>query len=334
MINIAKQKKQKRQAGVRKSSTRRAAADKAGKKGSKPKKEPKPIKTVHFLEGMHLVESAEEVPDWITAQTGKIPPGWRFVQVADDAGADRLVCGYDYKGRLQTRYSLKYEQARAEEKFRRVEDLEDHKARVMDGIRAISNDDVRDCLLLIFATGLRPGSAKSAEDGHYGATTLLAEHVTVKKSRVFLHFTGKEGVIQDHEILDPELRRMLKRRKREAAAQEDTRLFRTSPDTLNRQLKAATRDFETSVKDLRTMKAYDTAYGLLEKAQPAMTAKEFAELRNRIGDEVCAILGNGRDMALESYIDPQLFITHSPVGYQKWLKAKSKEQGKKPAKPQ
>lgn len=289
-----------------------------------PKKEPAPIENVHHFDGMHLVGSAQEVPDWITQQTGKIPPGWRFVQVADDTGAEKLVCGYDYDGRLQIRYSERHMEEQAAEKFRRVAALHAHEAKITAGIKGIKNADVRDCLLLIKETGLRPGSAESAREGHYGATTLLAEHVVTEESQLHLRFVGKEGVQHDHEIRDSGLRRMLRKRKKQAEQRSDRRLFETSPDTLNRQFKAVAAGIDASVKDLRTMRACDAAQEMLRGAAPAITAAEFARLRDRVGDAVSAILGNGRDMALGSYIDPQLFIAHSPDGYRAWRAAREK----------
>lgn len=295
------------------------------KAGARPKKQPKPIGTIRIMEGMHMVESSKDVPGWIIEQTGKIPPGWRFVQIADDKDADKLVCGYDYEGRLQVKYSARHTQKQAAEKFRRVAALRENEKKIADGIKGIKNADVRDCLLLIMETGLRPGSAASAKGGHYGATTLKAEHVVIEKSRVYLRFIGKEGVIHNHEVMDPDLRKMLKRRKKEAEKREDKRLFNAAPETLNKQFKAVTGAVDTSVKDLRTMKACSTAYKLLKTTKPVTTAKGFASLRNRIGEEVCQILGNGREMALGSYIDPRLFIAHSPAGYRKWQESKKKE---------
>ena len=282
-----------------------------------------PVDPPPVMAGMHLVATVQDVPEWITRQTGRIPPGWRYVQVAEEETAEKLVTGYDYEGRLQIRYSTKHIQDQAEEKFRRVEALHEHEEAVTAGIRRIRNEDVRDCLLLIMKTGLRPGSTESARNGHFGATTLLADHVVIEKSRVLLRFIGKEGVLNEYAINDPGLRRMLRRRKKTAEKRADRRLFETSPDTLNRQLKAAVHGFSASVKDLRTMRACETANMLLQEEKPAETARDFARLRNQVGLAVSKVLGNGRDIALASYIDPQIFAAHSPVGYRLWQEAKA-----------
>ena len=324
------QRKKRKSSAARKRQTDEASGETTARRrrASRSAKDMVPVEPPPAMDGMHLVAAAQDVPEWITRQTGRIPPGWRFIQVADEETADKLVAGYDYEGRLQIRYSVKHVRRQAQEKFRRVEALHEHEEALTAGIRRIQNEDVRDCLLLIMKTGLRPGSTESAKDGHYGATTLLAEHVVIERSRVLLRFVGKEGVLNEHEIKDPGLRRMLRRRKKTAETRVDRRLFETSPDTLNRQLKTAVHGFSASVKDLRTRRACESASALLQNEKPAQTAKEFASLRNQVGLAVSQVLGNGRDIALASYIDPQIFAAHSPVGYRLWQEEKAGETGK------
>lgn len=305
-----------------------AGGSPAAEKPKKPVHEKTPIDSPRLYPDMKLVESAKDVPDWITEQTGRIPPAWRMIQIATDKDADRLVCGYDDKARMQTKYSKAHEQRQAEIKFQRVRLLQENREKLAAGIAGIDDADVRDCLQLIMATGLRPGSVQSAKDGHYGATTLLAEHIAIEKTRVYLRFIGKEGVIHNHEVKDPALRRMLRARKRKAEKTADKRIFNTSPDKLNKQLKAVTECIDISVKDLRTMRACDAAFEILSKVRPVKTAAKFAELRNRVGEEVCAILGNGRDMALSSYIDAAIFMSHSPEGYDNWIREREEAKSK------
>jgi hypothetical protein len=41
---------------------------------------------------------------------------------------------------------------------------------------------------------------------------------------------------------------------------------------------------------------------------PSTTPADFAKARNRIGDQVSKMLGNTRNMALDSYIDPTVLM--------------------------
>jgi len=72
------------------------------------------------------------------------------------------------------------------------------------------------------------------------------------------------------------------------------------------------------------MLATSTAQEWLADVAPTDDPKEFAKIRNLVGDHVCEILGNQRTMALNAYIDPSVFEEWSPQGVAAW-KAESEK---------
>ena len=128
---------------------------------------------------------------------------------------------------------------------------------------------------------------------------------------MFLRFTGKKGVSQDHQVTNPDLVKMLLERKEKAGDKGD--LFNTTDTKLRKALPPGMHP-----KDLRTMLATWTAQQFLKEHQPTENFKDFSKLRNDTGDFVCKILGNQRSMSLNSYIDPSVFQQHSPKGYENW----------------
>ena len=63
------------------------------------------------------------------------------------------------------------------------------------------------------------------------------------------------------------------------------------------------------VKDLRTWKANSIAMDELSKIDHSAAATDagFKKIRHQVADRVAEALGNTRDVALKSYIDPTVF---------------------------
>lgn len=121
-------------------------------------------------------------------------------------------------------------------------------------------------------------------------------------------------------LTDQELAEMLLKRKLDAG--NEGKLFKGTDDT---KLRSALKPLEIHPKDLRTMLATTTAQEYLSGVEPVSSAKEFAKIRNQVGDIVCSKLGNGRSMSLKSYIDPSVFEKWSPEGYKNWERQVNKK---------
>ena len=258
----------------------------------------------------------ESLPEHIRA-LGKaiIPPAWTDVLIAPDPKADLYVLGRDSKGRAQYRYSPEHVRRANERKFQRVRAYLSEFTKVHEYIRSLEHPDVRDCLELIYVTGLRPGSQRetAADKDARGATTLRGENVLVDGDRVRLEFVGKDGVFQSHRIGVHFLRDNLA--DRASAAGEDGLLY---PDASDRSLRRALEPLGLHPKDLRTLLACRMARKLLAGRPPASSATEYARIRNQVGDAVAKRLGNTRSIALSSYIDPAIFAAWDPDGTRAW----------------
>lgn len=289
-------------------------------KGASVKKQKEVPATPHKMTAKtkHLVsyKQGDKLPDHFIKETGRpIPPNWRNVMVSHDPKADLQAIGKDAKNRTQYIYRKEYVDAKQAEKFERVQNVIKNKDGIIKGIRDLrkKDPDTSDCLLLISKTGIRPGSTKDtkAEKEALGATTLRGNNVVKEGDKVFLRFTGKKGVYQDHEMKDPEIKKMLLDRKKQAG--DGGRLFKTSAEKLNKNLPP-----NVHAKDFRTAVAQESATNALSKYPKAKNAREFEKMRNSVGEDVSKKLGNTRSVALKSYINPVVFKNHSPEAYAEW----------------
>jgi DNA topoisomerase IB len=300
-------------------------AAKEEKKPVKPKREQVPATDFNVTPKIaHLkpINGIDEVPAHLK---GKIPPNWRKVMVSRDASADIQAVGKDDQNRPQYVYSDEYIKSHTSQKFDRINKLIQNRDNVLKGINTMKDRETGDCLSLIFNMGIRPGSTKDTKSlkEAYGATTLKGKHVVEEDDKVFLRFTGKKGVEQNHEVLSQELASMLKKRKE--AAGDDGDLFHTTDANLRKVLKA----FGVHPKDLRTMLATTTARDTLKTMPKPTTLKEFTKVRNSIGDIVCGKLGNTRTMSLTAYIDPAVFEEFSPDLFKQFKEQKNNKDKKK-----
>ena len=253
-------------------------------------------------------------PDEIAAfrkRFGKaIPPAWRDVHIADDLdNASLLVRGIDSKGRPQSIYSAAHTEAQAAKKFARVKALNGHLDKLDFALErdAATNDDAA-ALLLIRRLGMRPGSTKDtrAAQKAYGATTLLARHVTVKDGRATFDFIGKKGVhirvsSDDPVVVDAVSRRL-------ATRSGDDRLFDTTAERVRDYMHSTGVPGEFKLKDLRTLHANVIALREIEAhKEPPRTKREFQRARMEVARAVSAALGNTPTVALASYINPTVF---------------------------
>lgn len=234
-----------------------------------------------------------------------IPPAWTDVQIFPP-GSRLLAKGRDDKGRLQSIYSSADTQAALAAKFARQKRVNALMPRILDGVKNGLRDGTEEAsvLRLIYLTGFRNGGEgdTGAKVKAYGATTLLAEHVSIDGDTVAFDFTGKLGVQQQHTIVDAALATDLAARKAKGG-----RLFNTSPDKVLAALRTAAGTQDIKVHDLRTWNATSLAAELIQANPAPETETDYWLKRDQIGDVVARKLGDTRSIVLESYIDPIVF---------------------------
>jgi len=257
--------------------------------------------------------SQKDFPDYIKAL--KLPPAWTDVRISKNPDADLLAIGKDSKGRSQYVYSEKFKNKQAEAKFERIRMLAQEHDHVMNQIKTAQESsnqktkDAADCMALISKMGIRPGSKTDtgAKVQAYGATTLTADHVVVDGDKVSLKFTGKKGVNLDLEVSDPELKNMLLKKKKAGGE-----LFPNinEKDLLNFSHSLDHGKFKT--KDFRTYVGTSTAQKLVESVPKPKDKKEYIKTVKAIAKKVSQVLGNTPTVALQSYIDPSVFLRINP----------------------
>jgi len=242
----------------------------------------------------------------------KIPPAWQSVRVNPDPDAALWVTGVDAAGRPTAIYAPAFAATQAAEKFARVEALAAERDAVMAQIAAAQRSphpatrEAADCLALIAATGIRPGSDRDtrAKVKAYGATTLEGRHVTRRDGQVVLSYTGKKGVALTIPIEDPAVARMVWARAQ--AAGPTGRLFDTQ-DTALRRFSGTLDHARFHPKDFRTAQGTSLAAALVAAAPAPTTPQAYARAVRGVAQAVAARLGNTPTVALNSYIAPQVF---------------------------
>lgn len=266
-------------------------------------------KTRKVAEGRWIpVTAGKTLPKRVTDKV-KVPPAWADVEYFSDPKAKLLVKGVDAKGRIQYVYNPKHVTAASQEKFARMNDLNDRYDTLVNENEknAAKGMAEAECLVLIMETGIRPGSEKNtkAEKEAYGATTLEGRHVKPSGSGITLEFTGKKGVELSIPVKSPKVVSMLKRRKKSTG--ERGRLFDITGDQLLRYSKSLGNDAGFQSKDFRTYLGTETAMQAMEKINPPTSMTEYKKTVKKVGEAVAEKLGNTPRVALSSYVNPAIF---------------------------
>jgi DNA topoisomerase-1 len=235
-----------------------------------------------------------------------IPPAYTDLRLAVDPKADLQVLAHTPKNKTAYFYSKEFVERQVRLKWKRVDKL----MRSIDAVeKRVSADseggsdedrEVAMTIRLIMQTGLRNGNKKQGEKDSYGASSLRMEHVQHAGARVLLHFPGKHGVSQSHDIADAVLASYVRERQ-DAGAEV---LFpHTASDTLRYFRKVAGR--AVKVHDLRTWYANVLATALVAKL--VGETPSIKKLKKAVATQVSEKLGNKPSQALKSYINPRVF---------------------------
>jgi DNA topoisomerase-1 len=198
-----------------------------------------------------------------------IPPAWTAVWVCPFPNGHLQATGRDEKNRKQYRYHDRWSRATNWAKFARLRAfgraLPEIRRRVRRDLDA-EDDRTRTLALmtaLLDATAIRVGNKEYAEENeHYGLTTLLDEHVTIRGDLIRFEYVGKSGKDRIVELRD----RNLARRVKALLGRKGARLF------------------EVKAEDgsLRPAEAEDLNAYLRDMTPPGCTAKTFRTWRGTV----------------------------------------------------
>lgn len=234
-----------------------------------------------------------------------VPPAWDDVWLSPAPDGHLQATGVDDAGRKQYRYHDEYRALSETRKFARLR----YFGRALPLLRSYIGDALEaplgsrtlavGAVLGVIDEGLaRVGNRESAADGHYGATTLTADHVG-DDGHVVLEYPGKGGKLRTVVIEDEQLGDILG----SLADHSGEQLFRYRNDD----------GVDTSVT------AADVNAVIASVAGPVFSAKDFrtwggsrralearAEGQERLAsvDAAANTLGNSRAVARSSYVHP------------------------------
>lgn len=257
-----------------------------------------------------------------------IPPAWKKVWISPHANGHIQAVGIDAAGRRQYLYHTAWQQERAEEKFDRVLELSTRlpvwRAQIAKDLarQGLTRRRVLALALRLLDRGyFRAGGEQYAEEHEsYGLSTLLCEHVVVRRNAVEFDFPAKSGVRRTVEIEDPEVVRAVRALMRRPNRTERLLVCRNASgwldvraDDLNARFKELVGE-EYTVKDLRTWHGTVLAAAAFADADPAVSQRVAKRVESAVMKEVAEELGNTPAVARGSYVDPRVV-----TGYEQGL---------------
>ncbi len=250
-----------------------------------------------------------------------IPPAWTDVWINPNPRGHIQATGRDARGRKQYRYHTKWRATRNETKFSRMiafgealPAVREHVASDLGRQGLPREKTLAIVVRLLDESLIRVGNIEYARDNDsYGLTTLQDEHVDVSGATMRFAFRGKSGKLQEVDVRDPRLARLVKRL--QDLPGQDLFQFLNGDDEpqtidsedVNTYLREIAGE-EFTAKDFRTWAGTVLAARSLRDLGPfdtptAMKANIVAAI-----DAVAARLGNTRAVCRSSYIHPAILL--------------------------
>lgn len=246
-----------------------------------------------------------------------IPPAWTDVWISAEERGHLQATGRDARGRKQYRYHHSWTAERDNGKYGRMIEfaaaLPAIRRRVAADLKkpALSRDHVLAAVVtLLEKTLIRIGNREYARANHsFGLTTLMDHHVQIKGASVRFHFRAKSGVVQNIEVTDATLARIVKK----CRGLPGTPLFQFVGGD-GRQQGVGSADVNAYLREMTgrpfTAKNFRTWAGTVLAAAalcdfPAPTSESaFKRCVVEAVDSVAARLGNTRAVCRKCYIHP------------------------------
>jgi DNA topoisomerase-1 len=253
-----------------------------------------------------------------------IPPAWKDVWISPHPNGHIQAVGTDAAGRRQYIYHERWQTERSEEKFDRAVSL----AKQLPGWRLALLTDLRrrglgrDRVLalaqhLIDQGYFRAGGEEYVEEnGSYGLSTLLRDHVRLRRDSVDFDYPAKSGVRRTVSLNDPLVIGAVKSLLRADTTSARLLVYRATDgwsevhaDDVNTRFRELVGE-EFSVKDIRTwhgtvLGAEAFAVSGDPKSKTARRREEAAVMR-AVADQ----LGNTPAVARRSYVDPRVVAAY------------------------
>ncbi len=248
-----------------------------------------------------------------------IPPAWREVRVCPSPNGHIQALGNDANGRRQYLYHDDWHAISSTTKFDRLALIGRLLPRIRRRVRRDLNSRkqskkrvIAAIVRLIDKIHLRVGNAASAENnGAYGATTLLPDHVEIDDIRICLDFPGKGGKQIEVCISDAKVAAVI-RQCEEISGQflfcyrgVDGELHSVSSSDVNAYLKDATSEAITA-KDFRTWSGSVLALRHLKAQLEQSDGKRTKRAVLRAIEMTAAEMGHTKAVCRQSYIHPGL----------------------------
>ncbi len=252
-----------------------------------------------------------------------IPPAWRDVWICRRPNGHLQAVGTDDAGRRQYLYHEEFRAEREQAKHEHVREvartLPQLRARVDSDLagRGLSRARVTACAVRLLDLGFfRIGSDRHTRDnGTYGLTTMLREHVTCGRGEIAFGYPAKGGIDLVRALVDDQahavvraLRRRRKPGERLLAYWEGRAWHDLHGADLNEALRRLS-GVDITAKDFRTWHA--TVLAAVALAVIPEAARDTAAARRRQAAravrEVSHYLGNTPAVCRASYIDPRVF---------------------------
>jgi DNA topoisomerase-1 len=254
-----------------------------------------------------------------------IPPAWTEVFVAPSATAKLQAVGKDKAGRWQYRYHPRFRARQDRQKFRKLVDFADALPRMRKRVatdirsRGLGQHKVMACAIRILSTCfMRPGSDEYARrHRHYGLTTILNKHASVRGDLVTFDYPGKSGQRQYREIRDRGVARIVRQMRKLPGKElfkfvaDDGAVVDVKREHLNEYIKGVMGpDF--TAKDFRTWAGTlicACALARVVEEEPQLATAPKREVRKKVVEavkETAAELGNTPAVCKSSYIEPSV----------------------------
>jgi DNA topoisomerase-1 len=253
-----------------------------------------------------------------------IPPAWTDVWICASPYGHLQAVGRDAKGRKQYRYHPAYRSQRDQTKYGRMLAF----GAALPKIRERIDDDLKlpglpkkkvlaTVVQLLNRTGMRIGNDEYVkQNDSFGLTTLKDKHVKIDGGTMRFKFKGKSGQLQDIELEDPRLAKIVKRCRDIPGwelfqyvddAGEKCRI--TSTDVNNYIKEITGEDF--TAKDFRTWGGTGWAALVFEELGPAENATEAKKRMIEAIKSVSAKLGNRPATCKKYYVHPAILESYS-----------------------
>jgi DNA topoisomerase I len=258
--------------------------------------------------------SSRKSESLITPSGARVPPAWKDVWITADPKSPLQAIGRDSKGRRVYLYSAEHTGRAAAAKFSRLKEFSKVYPSLIRKVRRdMKTSEEALVLYLISKTGFRIGSNSETRAAvkAFGASTLQCSHVKVEGHTLSFSFTGKKGIRVNKVLQDTFLARGIAGR---CNGGVDQKIFKTSDNEIRAYLSSIPEGSRFAVKDFRTYLGTVTAFRKIKTLPVPRSSREFKRFRREVAETVATELGNSPNIALNSYVSPEVFCAwESPM---------------------